>query len=773
MTTEFSDTGPSRLGLSSGDQLGEWLLEKLLGRGSHGEVWSAVNAKARGFTIRRALKVVQLSTDDDWTDVSREAAAQDGLSHDHIARFYSFLQHDSFLCLVLELVEGETLRRRLRRGPLAPTDAARVFGALAGALAYAHASDLAHGDIKPSNIMVGLDGRAKLIDFGVARALQPEGRALGATMAYVSPEWARSEPITQAQMLAAQDIYALGQCLYEALTWTHPFSGTDEEILRQKREQGVPLDPKGSPESLRAIVRRATHPDWIRRPPGADLQLSLAALVPADEPTLRPRKAGEPAHAATLSGRYAQRGDDSAPSAATRTGTRGDADHVPHIDAAPGTPRSDAAPSRSVMQESPGEGSKAVDSPIDLGRDPGLSAVRETPRRRLKGSVSPTATASPTREFERTGVRKEPWGPYPAVLLLLATAVALAVIYFIGTSIPLGPQHSPPRRPIHSPYVSSVSPTPPGRPVTPSTLSGALDPASYPTFAGLRLAPGLPFERQGVRVQPLSGAVAIRPGASRVLTYSFLNLNDYPIAITSHYVQYLSRGWGVLPYRSQAQPIDLTLQPGRQATWHTKVELPLEVVALVEADPAGLLIQHSTFAGERETFVVATEQILFKDEHRLRWIIPSSKVPLKSDGTPWDTYSCLGSEGGSGLLRVTPDPGTGWLVGPPDTDLGADPPFKHCTVPELLAVLRRSDNWRHRQGTLESMIIQAGDVAPAFPDAQKLLIDMLRSSRNEDFRFHAARGLAGVPTTDARRALATCAREDGDAAVRALCQRLL
>ena len=151
----------------------------------------------------------------------------------------------------MELVDGQDLASILREnGPLPPRQAARVSAEVAKALQAAHVRGIVHRDVKPSNILVGRDGRVKVADFGIARALAESQLTLpGMTMGsvhYFSPEQARGEPAT-----AASDIYALGIVLYETLTGQRPFSGDGAAAVALARLTTTP--PR--PSALR--VRRA------------------------------------------------------------------------------------------------------------------------------------------------------------------------------------------------------------------------------------------------------------------------------------------------------------------------------------------------------------------------------------------------------------------------------------------------------------------------------------------------------------------------------------
>src|SRR5512141_118111 len=167
----------------------------------------------------------------------------------------------------MEYIDGEDLAAILRRnGALPPTQAARIAAAVARALAAAHARGLVHRDVKPGNVLIGRDGRVKVVDFGIARAVAEAqvtlpGTTLG-SVHYFSPEQARGDPTT-----AASDIYSLGIVLYEMLTGVRPWEGDSAAGVALARLSGPIPDPAtvrpSVPAELVAITRRA-----LAREPG-------------------------------------------------------------------------------------------------------------------------------------------------------------------------------------------------------------------------------------------------------------------------------------------------------------------------------------------------------------------------------------------------------------------------------------------------------------------------------------------------------------------------
>src|SRR5258706_7971053 len=166
-----------------------------LGRGGMGEVYEAMD---RDLARRVALKFVapELAADADALKrFEREARAAAALNHPHIATLFAFERDAERTFIAMELVGGESLRDRIRRGPLPVAEALAIARDVAGALALAHRRGIVHRDVKPENVMFDEDGVVKLMDFGLARAVQASrltttGSTLG-TAAYMPPESVR------------------------------------------------------------------------------------------------------------------------------------------------------------------------------------------------------------------------------------------------------------------------------------------------------------------------------------------------------------------------------------------------------------------------------------------------------------------------------------------------------------------------------------------------------------------------------------------------------
>jgi serine/threonine-protein kinase len=199
----------------------------------------------------------------------REARAVAQLSHPHIVGVIDAGEDDNRPYIVLEYVEGETLKHRIRRlGRLAVSEAVAYAIEMARALECAHSRHIVHRDVKPQNVLIDEEGSAKVTDFGIARTLDEDGltaagRVLGTTD-YVSPEQALGEDVT-----GQSDLYALGIVLFEMLTGDVPFRGENQVAVAMKHvREELPDVQARRPEvssALAAVVDKATAKDLDRR----------------------------------------------------------------------------------------------------------------------------------------------------------------------------------------------------------------------------------------------------------------------------------------------------------------------------------------------------------------------------------------------------------------------------------------------------------------------------------------------------------------------------
>ena len=249
-------------------QNGRYRLEKKLGEGGKGIVY-----RARDTTLDRlvALKLIKMETSDEesYQRFLREAQIAGRLTHPNIVSIYDMGREDQQYFLVMELVEGSSLRALVKPGAGTPVEfgtALRLVTETTRALRYAHSKGILHRDIKPENVMLTGEGTAKLMDFGLARALdQPRLTAvltIVGTPAYIAPEVALGREADE-----RSDLYSLGAVLYELVTGHPPFEGTETLKLVYSHIHDPVVPPRqrrpDTPETVEAILQRllAKNPD--------------------------------------------------------------------------------------------------------------------------------------------------------------------------------------------------------------------------------------------------------------------------------------------------------------------------------------------------------------------------------------------------------------------------------------------------------------------------------------------------------------------------------
>jgi Tol biopolymer transport system component len=280
--------------LAAGQRLGPYEILAPLGAGGMGEVY-----RARDPRLERDVAIKVLPEHfDDADSLSRfqaEAKAIAALSHPNIVAIFDTGQHDDQLYVVTELLDGETLRSRLRQGPLGMRKAAEHAARVAQGLAAAHDKGVVHRDIKPENLFLLNDGRIKILDFGLARqdpllagsgdlsssptAARPTnpGAMIG-TVGYLSPEQARGDTADH-----RSDIFSLGAVLYEMLTGHRAFKGTSpaellSSVLRDEPAMPSESDPR-IPRALDLIVHHCLEKNPDERFQSArDLAFHLDSL---------------------------------------------------------------------------------------------------------------------------------------------------------------------------------------------------------------------------------------------------------------------------------------------------------------------------------------------------------------------------------------------------------------------------------------------------------------------------------------------------------------
>ena len=273
---------------------GRYRLVRRIAAGGMGEVWEADDT-VLGRRVALKFLVAELAADDRATRrFVREARATARLAHPNVARVYDFGRDGGAPFLVMELLEGETLARRLADGPLPPAGAARVAAAVADALDAAHQRGIVHRDVKPANVMLTPSGEVKVMDFGIAAAADEThsttGSGMYATVAYVSPERVAGEPATP-----ASDLYSLGAVLYELLCGRPPFSARTPALVARAHLHDRPAPVRQLapwvPRPLAEAAEAALAKDPARRPSSAAAfaaRIRAAARLPAQPPAPGP-----------------------------------------------------------------------------------------------------------------------------------------------------------------------------------------------------------------------------------------------------------------------------------------------------------------------------------------------------------------------------------------------------------------------------------------------------------------------------------------------------
>ena len=277
-----SPYNPQRLALTPGTRLGPYEVTALIGAGGMGEVYKATDTNLKRAVAIKVLPASVVADAERLARFQREAEVLAALNHPHIASIYGLERSGGITGLVMELVEGEDLSQRIARGTIPLEEALPIAKQIAEALEAAHEQGIIHRDLKPANIKLRHDGVVKVLDFGLAKALEPTGAVLDAsqsptitspamtrvgvmlgTAAYVSPEQARGSAVD-----GRTDIWAFGCVLYEMLTGRRTFAGdtvSDTIAAILGREPDWNALPNGTPTGIRRLLQRCLGKDSKRR----------------------------------------------------------------------------------------------------------------------------------------------------------------------------------------------------------------------------------------------------------------------------------------------------------------------------------------------------------------------------------------------------------------------------------------------------------------------------------------------------------------------------
>jgi eukaryotic-like serine/threonine-protein kinase len=281
-----------------GDSFGHYTLLDPLGRGGMGEVYRARdNRLARDVAIKFVTPTAGAST----TVLSfAEARAASALSHPHVCTLFAVEEADGETFIVMELVEGRLLSEAIGADGLPVDLLVRYTSQIAGAVAHAHERHIVHRDLKSANVIIANGGRAKVLDFGIARhyansevhdtttAADPLGAtgAIAGTLPYLAPEVLRGQPAS-----ARSDVWALGVLFFEMATGRRPFGGaTGAEMTSAILRDAAPPLPATIPGAIRGVVRRCLEKDPGQRYTDAgQVGAALETFAPDPAPSARRR----------------------------------------------------------------------------------------------------------------------------------------------------------------------------------------------------------------------------------------------------------------------------------------------------------------------------------------------------------------------------------------------------------------------------------------------------------------------------------------------------
>ena len=280
--------------LTPGTTLGPYSVTAKIGEGGMGEVYQARDTKLDRDVALKVLPEAFTSDPDRLARFEREAKVLASLNHPNIGSIYGLEEAEGVRALVLELVEGPTLADRISQGPIPVDEALPIAKQIAEALEAAHEQGVIHRDLKPANVKVKADGTVKVLDFGLAKAFQPDasdpstsmspttsltaaatqmGMVIG-TAAYMAPEQAKGKVVDK-----RADVWAFGAVLYEMLTGQKPFVGDDvSDTLAAVLRADVDLNalPDGTPETLRRVISACLQRDVKQRVHDvADVRLAM------------------------------------------------------------------------------------------------------------------------------------------------------------------------------------------------------------------------------------------------------------------------------------------------------------------------------------------------------------------------------------------------------------------------------------------------------------------------------------------------------------------
>ncbi len=253
-----------------------------LGRGGMGIVYKASDTKLKRIVALKFLPP-ELAVDSETKDrFAREAQAAASLDHPSICTIHEIDEADGKPFISMAYIEGQTLRERIRSGPLPEDESLEVAIQIADGLEEAHKKGIIHRDIKPANVMITPKGQVKIMDFGLAKVIGAratrEGVVIG-TLAYMSPEQVRGEPADH-----RSDIWSLGAVIYEMITGSLPFPSDKDALIVNgiKNAETIPLSvrrPGISPEFEHIVKRALAKPPRVRYQGAGEMKADMERLL--------------------------------------------------------------------------------------------------------------------------------------------------------------------------------------------------------------------------------------------------------------------------------------------------------------------------------------------------------------------------------------------------------------------------------------------------------------------------------------------------------------
>jgi eukaryotic-like serine/threonine-protein kinase len=271
------------LALTPGTRLGVYEVTAQIGEGGMGQVYRATDTKLKRQVAIKILPPSLAADADRLARFQREAEVLASLNHSNIAGIHGLEESAGVTALIMELVDGEDLSQRIARGVIPVDEALPIAKQIADALEAAHEQGIIHRDLKPANIKVRADGTVKVLDFGLAKAMEPPtgslssmsmsptittpamtqaGMILG-TAAYMAPEQARGKIVDR-----RADIWAFGAVVFEMLTGCRAFPAEDVSLTLayvMTKEPDWTALPSSTPPPLRGLLRRCLDKDPKRR----------------------------------------------------------------------------------------------------------------------------------------------------------------------------------------------------------------------------------------------------------------------------------------------------------------------------------------------------------------------------------------------------------------------------------------------------------------------------------------------------------------------------